>query len=152
MAHLDKFQIKEIAENLDCGLNCYWNRKTNEILFLPEELGCLLDDDSDESDIGNQWLQEDFDRIKNNLEDIVLIEKPNSKYSFGIMEAFADQLPNKLDLKSKLFQALERNKPFREFKFEIDNSDYRDEWFSFKALKLQQWVEEQIEEIEENDL
>ena len=152
MTHLDKSQIKEIAENLDCGLNCYWNRKTNEILFLPEELGYLLDDDSDESDIGNQWLQEDFNLIKNNLEDIVLIEKPNSNYSFGIMEAFTDQLANKLDLKSKLHQTLERKKPFREFKFEIDNSDYRDEWFSFKALKLQQWVEEQIEEIEENDL
>lgn len=144
MAHLDKSQIKDIAENLDCGLSCYWNRKTNEILFLPEELGYLLDDDSDESDIGNQWLQEDFDRIKNNLEDIVLIEKSNSKYSFRIMEAFADQLPNKLDLKSKLFQALQRNKPFREFKFTIDNSDYREEWFAFKNIKLQEWVEEII--------
>jgi hypothetical protein len=66
------------------------------------------------------------------------------------MEAFADQLPNKLDLKSKLFQALERNKPFREFKFIIDNSDYREEWFAFKNLKLQEWVEEKIEEINKN--
>lgn len=38
MSHLDKSKIKEIAENLDCGLNCYWNIKTNAILFLPEEL------------------------------------------------------------------------------------------------------------------
>jgi hypothetical protein len=145
MAHLNKSQIKEIAENLDCGLHCYWNKKTSEILFLPEELGYLLDDDSDESDIGDEWLQEDFDTIKNNLEDIVVIEKPNSNYSFEIMEAFAEQLPNKLEFKLKLFQALNRNKPFREFKFIIDNSDYREEWFAFKALKLQQWVEEQIE-------
>ncbi|TDE41989.1 hypothetical protein E0I26_14830 [Flavobacterium rhamnosiphilum] len=152
MTPLNKSQIKEIAENLDCGLNCYWNKKTGEILFLPEELGHLLDDDSDDTAIGNQWLQEDFDSIKNNHEDVAVIEKPNSNYSFGIMEAFAEQLPNKLEFKLKLFQALNRNKPFREFKFIIDNSDYREEWFAFKALKLQEWVEEQIEEIEKNDL
>jgi hypothetical protein len=29
MLHLDKSKIKDIAENLDCGLNCYWNKKTN---------------------------------------------------------------------------------------------------------------------------
>lgn len=152
MTPLNKSQIKEIAENLDCGLQCYWNRKTGEILFLPEELGYLLDDDSEDSDIGNEWLQEDFDTIKNNLEDIILIEKPNSDYYFEIMEAFADDLPDDLGLKKQLYHALNRNKPFRNFKFEIDNSDYREEWFAFKALKLQEWVEEEIEEIGENDL
>jgi hypothetical protein len=152
MTPLNKSQIKEIAENLDCGLNCYLNRKTGEILFLPEELGYLLDDDSDESDIGDQWLQEDFDTIKNNLEDIVVIEKPNSNYSFEIMEAFAEHLPDNLHFKTQLYHVLERKKPFQNFKFEIDNSDYREEWFAFKAHKLQEWVEEQIEEIGENDL
>jgi hypothetical protein len=141
MAHLNKSQIKEIAENLDCGLNCYWNKKTSEILFLPEELGYYLDNDSDDTDIGDEWQQEDFDKIKNNLEDIVVIEKPNSNYSFEIMKAFAEQLPNKLEFKLQLFQALNRNKPFREFKFIIDNSNYREEWFAFKTLKLQEWIE-----------
>jgi hypothetical protein len=61
------------------------------------------------------------------------------------MEAFAEQLPNKIEFKLKLFQALNKNKPFRKFKFLIENSVYRQEWFTFKALKIQEWVEEQIE-------
>jgi hypothetical protein len=38
MPELTQEQIKEIAEQLDCGFKCYWNRKNNELIFIPDEL------------------------------------------------------------------------------------------------------------------
>ena len=35
MANSDKNIIKEIAENLDCGNDCYYNSITNEIVSFP---------------------------------------------------------------------------------------------------------------------
>jgi hypothetical protein len=56
------------------------------------------------------------------------------------MADFADSLSDSHRLKSRLINALNRKKPFREFKFVIDNSgEYRQMWFDFKNRKLQEW-------------
>jgi hypothetical protein len=57
------------------------------------------------------------------------------------MENFAYQLEGNDELRSELFKALNKRKPFREFKWVIDNSgDYRQKWFDFKNAELKQWV------------
>jgi len=46
-----------------------------------------------------------------------------------------------------LINALNRKKPFREFKFEIDNSNmYRQQWFDFKNAQLKEWVVKKFNE------
>jgi hypothetical protein len=61
------------------------------------------------------------------------------------MADFADQLDDKLKLKSDLIQSLNKKKPFREFNFVIHNSGkYRQQWFDFKTEKLQMWVKDQL--------
>ena len=58
------------------------------------------------------------------------------------MEEFIDTVDDE-QLKQKLIYALNRNKPFRNFKYEIDYSDeYRQRWFDFKNRKYFEWVEE----------
>jgi hypothetical protein len=48
-------------------------------------------------------------------------------------------------LQEKLFNALNRKHPFREFKFVIDNSgEYRNAWFDFKNKQYFEWVENQL--------
>ena len=57
------------------------------------------------------------------------------------MENFAEQLEGNDELKHALFNALKMRKPFREFKWLIDDSgDYRQQWFDFKSAELKQWV------------
>ena len=57
------------------------------------------------------------------------------------MVKFVEQLDEKNKLKDELIKALNRKKPFREFKFVIDNSGiYRQQWFDFKHEQLIQWV------------
>jgi hypothetical protein len=49
-------------------------------------------------------------------------------------------------LRDKLISALNRPKPFQNFKWQIDNSgEYRQQWFDFKKMCYIQWVKEQID-------
>jgi hypothetical protein len=68
------------------------------------------------------------------------------------MEQFTETLPDSNSLKNRLINALNKRKPFREFKFVIDNSgDYREQWFDFKKQKLEEWVREKIDRLNRLD-
>ena len=61
------------------------------------------------------------------------------------MAGFADSVDD-TRLQDKLINALNKSKPFRNFKWQIDNSgDYRQQWFDFKKIRYIQLVKEQIE-------
>ena len=64
------------------------------------------------------------------------------------MEDFTDELPDNTRIKVTLIEALNKRKPFREFKYEIDNSgDYRQLWFDFKNQKMIEYVKDRIDYI-----
>jgi hypothetical protein len=73
----------------------------------------------------------DIKRKLRNLDSskLIEIEPPMPGESFRIMEDFIYSLPeNAHELKSKLVQALNRRKPFQNFKYVIDGSGkYRDQ-------------------------
>jgi hypothetical protein len=133
MTTLTQEQIKEIASELECGFCCYYNQSDNELLFVPNP--------DDYSDIDPEAWQEEYDKIEENYDRYKLIEPPRSYESFKIMEEFIEALPEGHHLRARLTNALNKRKPFREFKFVIDNSgDYRQKWFHFKSHKLQEYV------------
>ena len=133
-------QIREVAQQFDCRNCCYWNKKTGELIFTP---------DFDENIYAEkEFYEEELAELENNWGDYVEIEKPHSKDSFEIMVSFAEQLDDSNQLKNKLFIALDKKKPFREFKFVVDNSGkYRQEWFDFKNMQIEKWVIERFNEI-----
>ncbi|MGG7035695.1 MAG: UPF0158 family protein [Flavobacterium sp.] len=131
-------QIHEIAENLDCGFRSFWNTDTGELLFLP--------DLNENPYIDSELFEEDFEKLDDNFADYTEIEKPNSSESYSIMADFTEQLTNK-KLQNELEIALNKKKPFREFKSIIENSGvYRQQWFDFKMTQLKNWVIEKIKE------
>lgn len=139
---LSRKSIKEIAENLDCGMVCYINKKTLEIKS-------IIDPDDVYSE--EEFWREDLDYIENNWESYVKVEKMSSKEAFQIMEDFANLVSNK-DIRNKLIYALSRSKPFRNFKYEVDyNEDIRQQWFKFKAFKYEEWVEYYLNELNDDD-
>ncbi len=141
MLALTTIQINEIAQEMDCGNRCYLNLRTGELIFTP---------DFDENIYADkEYYEEQLEELENNWGDYAEIEKPRSKDSFDIMVDFAEQLAENNQLKDKLFNALNKKKPFSQFKFEIDNSGkYRQEWFDFKQAKLENWVIEKFKEIQ----
>jgi len=128
MEKLTQLQIKEIAEELDSGLIGYMNIKTGELLFMP--------DFDKQLDALEEFWEEGITKLKNDRKNFLRIDQLSSHESFKIMEDFAEQLSDG-KLKSKLFDALNKRHPFREFKFLVDNSGpYRQEWFDFKSKEL----------------
>jgi hypothetical protein len=142
MKSLSSSEIKEIAEQMDCGMRCYHNIKTNKLVFFPADLE--FDDD-----YAAEFFQDDINELQNNADDYHEIEKPESRDSFQIMEDFANSAQIDERFRVKLQTVLELKKPFANFKTCIDNSDYREDWFSFKSNWMQKWVKDQIELDEE---
>jgi hypothetical protein len=86
------------------------------------------------------------EEIDKNFADYIEIMGMESRESFRVMVNFVAAVDDE-KIKDKLIEALDRPKPFRNFKFAIDNSgEYRDKWFRFKDEKLMDWVHEQLQE------
>lgn len=130
-------QIRQIAEDLDCGFNCFVHKGDHHIISIPDEFRM--------PDIEMQYWQEEIDKLDADPENYLKIEGMDSRQSFRVMEAFIDTVENK-DLQNKLLESLQRPKPFQNFKFDIDRSGpYRQKWFDFKAQKLIEWVKDHLE-------
>lgn len=135
-----KFQeekIKEIADLIDCGHVCFLHKKTGTIEYHLQEIDLFLDEE-------NPW-QDVIDKVENNLDDYIRIEQMNSRQSFQVMELFIEKVKSE-SFRKNLINALNRSKPFRNFKYLIDNSEYRQHWFDFKFEQNILWVKEQISE------
>jgi hypothetical protein len=143
MTTLTEEQIKEIAQELDCGNKCFVHKETNELIFIP--------DTNRNPTMDTEFFDEEMEKIDNNFDDYNVIETLESKESFEIMADFTEQLEDNNKLKTKLTNALSNKKPFREFKFVIDESGaYRQKWFDFRESKLEEFVRNRLYEI--NDL
>jgi len=127
--------IKEIAENLDCGNDCYYNQKTNEIIAIPN-FSQVMDDEE-----FKKAFKGDIKKIKSQKADYIKFEVLESIESFKIMERFVDQLPDE-NYKSELENILQRKSPFGNFKHSINHSNFRQNWFDFKQNELELIVEE----------
>lgn len=137
MPTLTEEQIKEIADQLDYGFRSFYHRQTGELLFVPDLFKNPMAD--------TEFYEEDLEKLDNNFGDYIEIEKPTSSDSFEIMANFTNQISNNDKLKNQLITALNKKKPFREFKFVIDNSgDFRQHWFDFKNAQLKKWVNDKF--------
>jgi hypothetical protein len=130
-------QIHEIAQDLDYGMGCFYNLKTGEIKTLLNFDNWIGADEE-------IW-EEESKEIDENWDDYFEFEGFESYESFKIMEDFAEIVED-AELQNKLINALNRPKPFRNFKWIIDNSgDYRQQWFDYKNMRYIQWIKEQVD-------
>jgi len=135
--------IKEIVEQLDCGFRAFVHKTTGQLLFVPDENN-LTEIDLD------PW-EEELEQLENNFTHYYEIDKWTSREAFEIMSEFAGQVSDD-KLRSQLFDALRNDKPFREFKFVIDNSDdLRQQWFDFKNKWQQDFVARQLNRLNPTD-
>jgi outer membrane cobalamin receptor len=139
LVKITKDQIKEIAEQLDCGNRCYINKETGDIKTTPD-----FDNGYADEELWADVLEE----FEENRERYIQIEKMESHESFDLMADFADSVDNK-ELRDSLIKALNTKHPFRNFKWVVDNSGpYRQKWFDFKNQRLIEWVKDQLEVLD----
>jgi hypothetical protein len=135
MAITDK-TITEIAEYFECGEICFYNTETEEIEHYPTEID-LFGDEPD------PW-QDVKDKIDQNIGIYQKCEPMESNQSFDVMQHFIPKIDNP-ELRDKLSEILSRNKPFRNFKFAIDDSgEYRQLWFDHSFEENKVWVKKQL--------
>jgi hypothetical protein len=130
--------IKKIAQELDCGFDCYYNSKTNEIVTIPNFSHIADEDDFKEA------FRADLEKVKKHQADFMKIKVLQSFENFKIMELFVEQLPDK-KIQSELENVLANKKPFQNFKHKIDLSDFRQNWFDFKQSELEKIVKNQMD-------
>ncbi len=139
MINLSSDQIKEIADQFDCGMKCYINKETGIIKFTP---------DFDSGYVDEELWEDDINELEENWDKYVAIDKMESHESFEMMADFAESVDN-MALRNSLINALNRKHPFRNFKWVVDNSGpYRQKWFDFKNQKLIEWVKGQLEVLD----
>ncbi len=66
-----------------------------------------------------------------------------SRESFQLMEAFINTLPSE-PFRNRLQHALDQPKPFQHFKEAVDNSGYRQQWFTFREARMVEWLRQQL--------
>lgn len=129
--------ITEIAQELDCGNNCYYNSKTNEIVAIP-----AFSQISDEEEF-KELFRENLTKVNNKKKEFIKFEVLESFESFKIMERFVEQVTDQ-NFQSKMENILQRKNPFQNFKHSIDNSNFRQKWFDFKQSELEKTVKSQL--------
>jgi hypothetical protein len=145
MITLSTEQVKEIAEQLEVGFDCFLNKHNSELIFL------IGDEDGFSSFEEDDVWADDRKKIDANPDDYYPIEKMGSKDSFLVMEEFAHTIDSN-KLKEELIRALNQKKPFRQFKYLIDDSgEYRQKWFDFKSKKMIEWVIAELDLINMNE-
>ncbi len=137
--------ISEIAGELNCGNNCYLNPKTGELITIPDFLNSTFDTELEEV------FQNDIEKVRANDDDFISFEVLKSFESYKIMRDFVEQLGDGY-LKIHLTEILSKSRPFRHFKYAIDRSDFREDWFRFKDEAMKNIVRKRLEnEIENQD-
>ena len=82
-------------------------------------------------------------------ENCVRIDPPELGESFGIMERFIrDCIPDDAGIKERLRKAVSGRKPFRNFKYVIDGSEYRQKWFDFRQGQLERLVADYLNSLD----
>ena len=138
MIKLTKDQIKELADQLDCGNKCYIHKETGIIIFTP---------DFDSGYADEELWEDDINELEENWDKYIEIDRMESHESFEIMADFAENVDSR-ELRDILNNALNRKHPFQNFKWVVDNSGpYRQKWFDFKNQRLIEWVENKLDEI-----
>lgn len=131
--------LNPIAQSVDCGLVCYLNTDTLETEEIPKDMDMEPEDYELEFE-DNDWVEP---QKYPTWENFIRIEPLESIQSFKIMESFANSMEDK-KFQEQLLYALNNRKPFANFKWKVDNSPYRQNWFDFKQKWIEGYVREEI--------
>lgn len=126
-------QINEIAQELEAGMRVYMNRETLEFKSVL---------DWDELMDPEQW-EETAETIENEWPAAIVLEKMDSREAFRVMEDFINEIEDS-KVQEDLIKILNRKSPFANFKAEVETSIYRDLWFSFRTIKYEDYVRDQL--------
>ncbi len=128
---------REIAEQLDMGMKCFYHVPTGELEYYPDEFKYPGFDEE-------LWA-EAMEKVEENFHEYVAFSGMESHESFEIIEDFVNEIPDK-KIQERFMNVIQRRKPFQQFKnLLLDYPDLRQQWFAYKDKRINEYVEEQVE-------
>lgn len=132
---LSENTVREIADWLQCGMECWIHKLKGTMYFLPN-----LDDPYFDP---SQW-EDILTDVRGHEDEYLVFQTMDSKHSFRIMQHFALSL-GEGSIRNDLEQALSRPRPFHHFNSRIEGSPMRTEWANYKFNAHMEWVKYQID-------
>jgi Uncharacterised protein family (UPF0158) len=130
--------LNKLADEVSMFKQAFLHKTTHEILSFPTP------DEIDDEEVFEEGFGEDFRKWEANEDDYYHIVGMDSRESFQVMEDFAEQVKNEM-YRGVLLRILDRPKPFRNYKDEVEYGDLREEWFTFKNQREGDHVRKQLE-------
>lgn len=122
-------KIKEIAQELDTGMLCYYHITAGEVESVPDEL-------KGHTGYEAVFWKDSLKKIKANRSKYICFEGMESGEVFRMMERFAESVTDNF-ISRRLHQTLQNRKPFHHFKVTLKQypsllqqwHDYKDEQY-----------------------
>lgn len=132
--------VRELANSLLAGLICYFNPDSLEIEEIPE----LHIDDPEEFAFMTGENGNSFEMTHTSWERYIQIRPMDSHESYNVMLHFTDEVTDKR-LQNTLYEALDRKRPFANFKYIVENSGFSQQWIKFRQKQWESYVWKMIE-------
>ena len=129
--------LKEIVQQLDMGMKCFYHIPTGELEYYPDELrGYGFDEEV--------W-EETIKKVEENDADYIPFEAMESHEFFSVMEDFVSMIADG-NTRLRFEDAIGYRKPFQNFKQLLQHyPDLRVQWFAYKDRRYIEFVNEQAD-------
>ncbi|MCZ4408990.1 UPF0158 family protein [Cryomorphaceae bacterium 1068] len=131
---LSENTVREIADWLQCGLECWIHKLKGTMYFLPN-----LDDPYFDP---SQW-EEVLTSVQGHEEEYLVFQTMDSSHSYRIMQDFASSLTDS-PIRADLEYALSGPRPFHNFNSRLAHSVLREKWADFRFNAHMDWVKSQV--------
>ncbi|MGI8599394.1 MAG: UPF0158 family protein [Chitinophagaceae bacterium] len=129
--------IKEIAEQLDCGMKCFYNTRSGELVAYPDAL--RMSGEIDEEIWGDE-----IEKVEENFHEYFSFHGMESHESFGVMEDFISLIQDE-KIKANFEEIIQRRKPFQQFKnLLLYHPELRQQWFVYKDARYKEYLLNQL--------
>jgi hypothetical protein len=138
IVHITSERLREIAQELDAGMKCFYHIASGELKSYPDELKGHAGFD------GELW-EDVIDEVEENFHEYISFQAMESHDSFKVMESFVTGIEDK-SIHRRFEDAISYKKPFQNFKQLLyDYPDMREAWFKYKELWLIEKVQRQLD-------
>ena len=122
----------EIAEELNLGQVCYYNKKSKDFFCIP-----------DTDDLDEDVFIEEQKRLETEEKDLVTLRQPHSRVTFLLMEEFIQGIDD-FEIQSELIESISFERPFASFKQKTRKYKIEGDWAQFRDAKHAEIIEKEI--------
>lgn len=131
---LSENTVREIADWLQCGLECWIHKLRGTMYFLP------CKDDPCFNPM--QW-EDVLIALEGNENDFLVFQIMDSAHSFAVMQGFIWSLQESF-IRTELEKALNGSNPTHHFNLLVEVSDLSEEWSNYRFDAHMDWVKSQV--------